>query len=90
MKKNITNDAFLSAEGKSPKPVNHGGMSPAQFVYWLQGFFENVNPQTINAAQTQSIKNHLQEVFHKVTPSIPMENMAQTLVCDTGENLLAC
>ncbi len=89
-KKNITQDGFLNAEGYEPAynaPVQQrGGMSPSAFCYWLQGYFENVNPKTIGAEQTLSIKNHLQEVFHKVTPAIAIDttNPSDIMVCDTG------
>ncbi len=39
-------------------------MTSRDFVYWLQGFFEINDPQTINKEQTQIIKNHLNLVFH--------------------------
>lgn len=42
-------------------------MTPEQFAYWLQGFAE-LNPQAPNAEQWQSIRDHLQLVFKKVTP----------------------
>lgn len=44
-------------------------MTKEQFVYWLQGFAElNETPPT--AEQWQSIKEHLQTVFQKVTPPV--------------------
>lgn len=49
-------------------------MTPDQFVYWLQGFFEiseTINVKELNAEQTQIIKDHLQLVFKKETPSYP-------------------
>ncbi len=44
-------------------------MTTKQFAYWLQGFFEINDPQTINKEQTQIIKDHLNLVFDKVTPN---------------------
>ena len=47
-------------------------MTPNEFVYWLQGFFEIsevANVKSLNEAQTQIVKDHLQLVFKKETPS---------------------
>ena len=44
-------------------------MTKENFCYWLQGWMEIQNPQEINARQMQEIKNHLNLVFNKVTPS---------------------
>ena len=43
-------------------------MTAEQFVYWLQGFMEVANPNTIGESETQVIKDHLQLVFNKQTP----------------------
>lgn len=48
-------------------------MTPEQFVYWLQGFLETSNPISINATQTRQIKDHLNLVFEKVTPTTVVE-----------------
>lgn len=45
-------------------------MTPEQFAYWLQGFVE-LNVQQPTDAQWDSIKEHLQTVFKKVTSSVP-------------------
>jgi hypothetical protein len=40
------------------------------FAYWLQGFFELYDPKTIDAKQTQLIRQHLNLVFiHEIDPS---------------------
>ncbi len=44
-------------------------MTPEQFAYWLKGFYELNEPETINEKQTQIIKDHLDLVFGKVTPN---------------------
>lgn len=44
-------------------------MDSLSFCYWLQGVFEVTNPKTLNAEQTQMIKDHLKLVFNKVTPN---------------------
>jgi DUF438 domain-containing protein len=46
-------------------------MTPNDFVYWLQGFFEiseAANVKELNEAQAQIVKDHLQLVFKKETP----------------------
>lgn len=43
-------------------------MTTEQFTYWLQGFMEVANPATLDATQTQIIKDHLALVFDKQTP----------------------
>lgn len=42
-------------------------MTPENFCYWLQGVFEVSNPQEMNKAQLDVVKEHLQLVFNKVT-----------------------
>jgi len=47
-------------------------MTSVEFCYWLQGFFELVDPTTINATQTELIKAHLNMVFiHEIDPKYP-------------------
>ena len=98
--RNITHDAFLNAEGfvstAKQLPVAKGRMSPEQFCYWLQGYLETAKPKTIDAAGTQIIKDHLAEVFHKVTPDVSAAvavDSEEMLICDTGDKpneILAC
>jgi len=49
-------------------------MSPQEFCYWLQGYFEivgtNAPTKSLNPEQVQVIKDYLILVFTKVTPSI--------------------
>jgi hypothetical protein len=46
-------------------------MTSRDFAYWLQGFFEISNPETITAEQTQMIQKHLALVFiHEIDPSM--------------------
>jgi len=46
-------------------------MTSRDFAFWLQGFFEVSNAETINKEQTQIIKNHLNLVFkHEIDPSM--------------------
>lgn len=51
-------------------------MTPEQFCYWLQGFCE-LNHCPPNEAQWQSIRDHLNTVFKKVTPSISDSDLKQ-------------
>lgn len=50
-------------------------MTPENFVYWLQGYFEILNadednhPKYLTNDQTQVIKDHLKLVFEKKTPT---------------------
>lgn len=48
-------------------------MTPEQFTYWLQGFVELNGGKVPTPAQWKSIKEHLTEVFHKVTPPVEHE-----------------
>ena len=43
-------------------------MTPRDFCYWLQGFFEINNPMTIDPIELDIIKDHLKLVFRKETP----------------------
>lgn len=42
-------------------------MTPEQFAYWMQGFAE-LSPCPPSPEQWQSIRDHLELVFKKVTP----------------------
>ena len=44
-------------------------MTHEQFCYWLQGYFEIKNPDSMTKQEIQIIKDHLQLVFEKVTPN---------------------
>jgi len=44
-------------------------MTPEQFCYWLQGRAE-LDPNPPSFEQWQSIREHLQTVFTKVTPLV--------------------
>lgn len=43
-------------------------MTPEQFTYWLQGYFEISKDKTLDESQIQIIQDHLSLVFNKVTP----------------------
>ena len=47
-------------------------MTPENFVYWLQGYFElSEEAPGLSANQTQKIKDHLDLVLTKVAPDRP-------------------
>ena len=48
--------------------INEKNMTAEQFCYWLQGMLEIQDPKSLNEKQLKIIKDHLQLVFHKVTP----------------------
>ncbi len=56
-------------------------MTAEQFTYWLQGFIEINDPETLGVRETQIIKDHLASVFNKQTPdrltTIPNKGTAQ-------------
>ena len=43
-------------------------MNDRDFIYWLQGFLEIADPNTLTAKQVQIIKDHLSLVLEKITP----------------------
>lgn len=45
-------------------------MTPEQFCYWLNGFGE-LTTEAPNPEQWKAIKEHLETVFIRVTPSAP-------------------
>lgn len=54
--------------------IKNNNMTSRDFVYWLQGFFEIENPESITPEQTKMIKNHLNLVFDKKTESIDVQD----------------
>lgn len=55
-------------------------MKSTEFCYWLQGLFELTDVKTLDAKQTQLIKNHLALVFkHEIDPSYGDEEHQQAL-----------
>lgn len=45
-------------------------MTPEQFCYWMQGFVELSGGSPPTTEQWDSIGNHLQQVFNKVTAPV--------------------
>lgn len=48
-------------------------MTPEQFTYWLNGFFEISDTDNLNDKQVRIIRDHLDLVFNKVTPNRQIE-----------------
>jgi hypothetical protein len=51
------------------KPLSEGRMSALSFVYWLQGFFEISESETLTPEQVKVIKDHIALVLNKETPN---------------------
>jgi hypothetical protein len=49
-------------------------MSPENFVYWLNGFFEISGSKALTEEQVQVLKDHLKLVLTKKTPNITIAN----------------
>ena len=43
-------------------------MNEREFCYWLQGLFEVGGLESLDAAKTKVVRDHLALVFNKVTP----------------------
>jgi hypothetical protein len=46
-------------------------VTPGEFCYWLQGIFEIGDIKQLDERQTAIVRDHLREVFTKVTPDRP-------------------
>jgi hypothetical protein len=44
-------------------------MNSEQFAYWINGYFEISGATVLNETQVKVIKDHLDLVFNKVTPT---------------------
>lgn len=53
-------------------------MKSTEFVFWLQGFFELSESNTLSEKQVEIIKNHLKLVFyHEIDPSYSSDSKVQ-------------
>lgn len=53
-------------------------MTSEQYVFWLQGFFELSESNTLSEKQVEVIKNHLKLVFyHEIDPSYSSDPKVQ-------------
>ena len=56
-------------------------MTSRDFVYWLQGKFEDNDVKTFNEAQVTSLKNHLKLVFlYDIDPSYTDNEILQHIM----------
>ncbi len=65
-------------------------MKSTEFCYWLQGFFEISDSNSLNEKQVEMIKNHLQLVFHyEIDPSYTSDKKEQEVLqaIHDGNNL---
>lgn len=53
-------------------------MSPENFAYWLQGYFEIGKSDELTKEQVEEIKNHLKLVFVKLTPEVKINYQPKT------------
>jgi hypothetical protein len=44
-------------------------MTPEQFTYWFQGKLEGRDIMSLSSEELKSIHDHLNTVFHKITPT---------------------
>jgi len=55
-------------------------MTSRDFCYWMQGFFEIQNPESIEKDKVEMIKKHLNLVFkHEIDPSMGDEEHQKAL-----------
>lgn len=52
-------------------------MTPNNFIFWLHGFFEISESNSLSEKQVQVIKDHLDLCFNKVTPDRSNEEWVQ-------------
>ena len=65
-------------------------MTPENFCYWLQGYFEiseteRAGPAPLASLQVEEIKNHLSLVLDKKTPDTSMYRFSTTPFTLTNE-----
>lgn len=76
-------------------------MTAEQFTYWLHGFMEINDPETLGVRETQIIKDHLKLVFDKQTPvrkqlltdaptTYPIPSNPYTVTCTSTNSKLIC
>lgn len=60
-------------------------MTPENFCYWLQGYFEISDSDSLNDHQIQEVKNHLALVLNKKTPDTSVYRLSTTPFTFTNE-----
>jgi hypothetical protein len=63
-------------------------MSPENFVYWVNGFFEISGSKTLTEEQVQVVKDHLELVLTKKTPDVTINSRPFNTAIDT--TLIPC
>ena len=61
-------------------------MTETQFIYWLQGFVEIQDSDTISEKQWLIIKDHLKLVFDKKTPDLGFELEPKPMIMFSSDN----
>ena len=62
-------------------------MTSRDFAYWLQGFFEVSNAETMTKEQTEVVKKHLNLVFfHEIDPSYTDDPIKQKQMNEIHNN----
>lgn len=59
-------------------------MDATQFAYWMQGFVEMTNADSITPEQWKMIKDHLALTMTKVTPAVHKEPQYCRRIPSTG------
>jgi hypothetical protein len=66
-------------------------MTPRDFCYWLQGYFEISGADSLNEKNIEVIKNHLQLVFKKETPEVnPYNTISLATGCVVYDSDITC
>jgi hypothetical protein len=62
-------------------------MTPENFCYWLQGYFEisGTGPEPLASLQVEEIKNHLSLVLNKKTPDTSVYKISTNPFTFTNE-----
>lgn len=58
-------------------------MTPENFVYWINGFFEISGSKTLTEEQVQVVKDHLNLVLTKKTPDVTINSQPFNTIIDT-------
>ena len=69
-------------------------MTPENFIYWLNGFFEISGCNNLTDEQVQIIKDHLKLVLQKKTPDLIITTRPDLIInnrpFDMGRDTITC
>lgn len=67
-------------------------MTPQEFCYWLQGFFELSESNGMSPKQVEIVKEHLRLVFTKVTGNVPVAKPLDPFepICSDVQQHVSC